>query len=207
MTKKEFEKLGKSFLPELLDYVVKGDLIFRIPISHILCGITFDGSSFDKNLFFMEVFVQPLYMPPVKHIVLSLGSRIGGGTHRWDINDNKLTKELSNGIKREALPFLNKIASPSDIPGAVEKWKKDPFASQAIAYSYARIGDIGKATKAFDELIQLFDVKGVFQWQIELVEKAKAFKELLLTKPNEAQQQLDSWEAETTKNLKLEEYR
>jgi hypothetical protein len=83
----------------------------------------------------------------------------------------------------------------------------DPYVQQAIAYSFARAGDIGKAVTALDQLVgQVLSGNEPYPWQREMAERARALKARLLVNPASAQQQLEAWESETAKNLGLEKF-
>jgi hypothetical protein len=208
MTKKDFEKIGKRLLPQLPGFIAKGDLLFILPLRHTLRGFFFDGSSFDKNLFFVYVFLQPLFVPDT-YISLNIGWRVGGESHTWDINSPDLLTELGLSLKREALPFLLRIESPKEVADAVMALRisADPYVQQAIAYSFARAKEVSKATAAIDQLFHLLDMKESYPWQREMAERAEKLKAQLIADPEDAQHQLDVWESETVKNLKLEKFR
>lgn len=205
MTKKDFEKLGKRLLPELPNFAVKGQLLFIQPIGHTLRAVCFDGSSFDPDLFFVHVFLQPLFIP-AKHIGLNLGWRIGGGSYRWNVNVSNLQTQLSAALRREALPFLIRIESAQDVVAAIESLGKsaDPYAQQAIAYAWARAGDIIRAIKELERLVRMLDVK--VPWQHEIAERAETLK-TKLADPTQAQRQFEVWENESAENLGLEKFR
>lgn len=204
MTKSDLEKLGKSLLAQLPAFTAKGQLLFIRPISSALRAIYFDSSGFALNLFFVHVFVQPLFVP-AKHIALNLGWRIGGESHRWDISDPKLQTELNAALKREGIPFLTQVRSPRDIVVAVESLHKsaDPYAQQVIAYSLARSGDIKQACLELDRFVELVEPTGYWR---EEIKRAEVLKKMILADPSEAQRLFDRWENETAINLGLEEF-
>jgi len=206
MKTKDFAALGRRLLPELPGFTVKGQMIFIQPVAHTLRGICFDGSSFDPNLFFVQVFAQPLFVP-AKRLALNIGWRLGGGSHRWNVNAPGLLEDLSAVLKREALPFLARIESPRDLAQAATSLQKsqDPYTQQAVAYALARAGDVNKAVAELDQLTRLLDVK--VPWQLEMLARANALKSQLLRDAPSAQKQLQAWEAESVRNLGLEKFR
>jgi hypothetical protein len=202
MTNKDFEKLGKSLLPNLPGFAVKERLLFVHPVGNTLRAVYFDSSSFDPNQFFVHVFLQPLFIP-AKHISLGFGWRIGGGSYRWNMSAVNLSDALSTALKREALPFLARIESTKDIVRVIESLHMPsyPYAQEAIAYAWARAGVVPRAASALQRLISSLDVN--ISWQCEMVERANTLRASLLSNPAEAQLRLEAWEKETLRNLNL----
>ena len=219
MKKKEFEAIGKQLMLYLPEFGLNGDLLFIQPIEHVVRGICFNGS-IDPRSFYVEVFLQPLFVPS-EHIRFNIGWRLrgkAGGPTGWNANSPGLVTELRNELQREALPFLRRIQSPKDLADAAstihpiqgpgeqkssEHNSRDPITQQAIAFALARAGDAREACDALDRLVRL--VNGNNFWQHE-VNRALALKSQLLRDPAAAQRQLDDWEAETVRNLGLEEF-
>lgn len=219
MKKKELESIGKRLFPDLLEIAVKGDLLFMRPIEHVLRGICFDGS-IDPRSFYVEVFVQPLFVPS-QQISFNIGWRLrgkGGGPTSWNADSPSLVTELRSALQSEALPFLRRVESPMEFAvaaGAVHPvngpmapqsidTSSDPVRQQAVAYAWARAGDIQQADDALSRLIRLAN-QNLF-WKREAAQ-ASMLKSVFLTDPAAAQRQLDAWEEETVKNLGLEEFR
>jgi hypothetical protein len=50
---------------------------------------------------------------------------------------------------------------------------QDPYAKPAIAYAFARAGDVEKAVAELEELIHLLDVK--VPWQSEMLQRAHLY--------------------------------
>lgn len=208
MKTREFAALGARLAsePELPGFTAKKNLLFFRPLGHILRGICFDNSCFKPKGFFVHVFVQPLFVP-CNHIALNFGWRIGGGSPMWNADAPNLLSELSNGLRQEALPFLASVRNPDDLASSTVGVRKtgDPYVQQAIAFGFALVGNIERATATFDLLLRLLDVQ--IGWQKEMAERAAKLKAELLTDPAGVRRQLGSWEAETAKNLGLEEFR
>lgn len=204
MTKKQIEGLLKTYLPELLGYTVKGDMLYAVPVKHVLKGIVLDRST-GVGSFYAHVFVQPLYVP-TNHLVLSLGWRLGGGSRVWCIDSLEERPQLLRTIKAEGIPFLNKIQGPEDVIWAAASVNKpgDMFIMKALAYSFARIGDVESAIKQLEELIRFIGTDLKYDWQKDTYAKASLMKKLLLENLQKAQQLLDEWERFTARALKLE---
>ena len=62
MKKQEFEKIGKQLLVEMPGFADRGDLLFIQPVRRVLRGVCFDRS-IDPNSFYVQFFVQPLFVP------------------------------------------------------------------------------------------------------------------------------------------------
>jgi len=203
MTTKEFERIGRALLPELPGFTAKGYLLLIPPARQILRGICFEPSGFDKATFYVWVFFLPLFVPR-NHVSFEFGKRIG---HRWTADAPNLLHELGVALKREALPFLSPIESPHAVAEAAKSLRlpQNPNVQQAIAYALARAGDVDKAVAALGELTQSLDAK--VPWQLEMAERASAFKAQLLGNTASAQNQLEVWEAESIRNLGLERFR
>ena len=206
MTTKQFVALGKGLLSDSPEFVMKGRLMVLSPLEHILKGICFEPSSFDKDSFYVNVFVLPLFVP-TKFVHFLFGGRIrSNGRDRWGANIPNLIAQLRESVKREALPFLSQITSVSDfVKMAKSHPSSNPHTPEAIAFALARAGWNKEAIEVIDQLLGQVNLE--VSWQREMADMAQLLKSLLLTDPAAAQRQLDAWEAETVKNLGLEEFR
>jgi len=206
MKTREFVAIEKQLLPELPGFAVKGSLMFARPVKEILRGIYFAGSDFDKTSFYVNVFALPL-CDPTTHLYFNFGSslRIAGGD-RWNSNDPDVLADLGAAIRRDAVPFLSRAES---ILGFVELAKSsstgNPHTPKAIAFALARAGRVDEAVNVIDKLLPELDLE--VKWQSEIADIAKALRAKLLSNPSTARQQLESWEAESVRNLGLEGFR
>lgn len=150
------------------------------------------------------MFILPLFVPR-KHVSFEFGKRIG--EDRWSANAPDLIPKLANVLKREALPFLSNIESPSDVARMATSLRlpQNPHVQQAISYACASSGDLDRAKNELNQLVCLLDVK--VPWQREMAERAESLKAKLFANPKEAQDQLETCEAETLRNLGLENFR
>jgi hypothetical protein len=222
MTRKEFEAIGKRLLPDLPGFAVKGGLLFVRPVGHTLRGILF-SRSIDKRTFYVHIFIQPLFFP-AEHIILNIGWRLRvrpKGPESWDADAPSLIAELSDGLRREALPFLKRIQTDRDVAEAASSvnlitgpiahpaiayGSVHAFNQEVIAYALARSGDLDQARDALDRLLG-FPSNMEIPWHREADRRARAMKSQLGTDPAAALRQLDAWEAETTRNIGLEPFR
>jgi hypothetical protein len=180
--------------------------MFVSPVKHVLRGISFEGSSFDKESFYATVFVLPLCVP-TRHLYFNFGDRIRGvaGGDRWNGNAMDALLELRDAIKRDALPFLSRVESLHGFIELAQAFSmQNPHTSEAIAYAWARSGEVTRANEELNRLARLLDLK--IPWQREMAERAGTLK-VKLANPADAQRQLEAWEAETLQNLGLKKFR
>jgi hypothetical protein len=208
MKNKDFAGLGKQLARDLPEFSVKGPMVFVRPIEHNLRRLYFEGSSFDAKSFYVWIFFLPLCVP-TKQVIFNLGKRLrkSDGGDRWSSDAPNLAAQLSVAVKREALPFLASIASSQDTAELAAEFAGtgDPYALQAVAYSLARCGDIGRAKSELQRLVGMLDIK--IPWQREIAERAERLRTILTVSPVDAQHQLAAWETETVRNLGLEKFR
>lgn len=202
MTTKEFVRLEKRLLPDLPEFTIRGRLMFIPPAAHILRGICFEPSAFDKKSFYVNVFVLPLCVP-TQHLYFNFGKRVGT---EWNADAPDVFSKVGSALKREALPFLSRVESLHDfVELAMSFSLQNPHTPEAIAYAWARAGNVALATEELERLVRLLDAK--IPWQRAMAERAETLKAKLLADPVEAQRQLEAWENESAKNLGLEKFR
>jgi hypothetical protein len=178
-------------------------LLYALPLDHILRAICFEGSAFDKETFYVNVFFMPLYVPAT-HIHFGFGHRLRSATSgAWTSNNPQLRDELLACIQRDGLPFLEGVRQPCDVATAIHRLGADfdPYKLEAIAYSLAMADDVAAAQQALERLTKALD-KGI-SWQAEMMERATELARKLGVDPQEARRQLAEWEQATVKNLGL----
>lgn len=205
MTKKQLVAIAKSVLPELPGLSIKESLMFIPPVDGVLCGLNFDGSSFDKTSFYVDMFVMPLCVPTT-HLYFNFGSRIrnNNGSDRWSIETSDFNVELALALKLQAVPFLSRTSSLIDFIETAKSFSGNPHTTRAIAFSLARTGNISKAIEILNQLLNQLDLN--VAWQRDMADQVKTLRSKLLTDPTEARLQLEAWEAETVQNLGLAEF-
>jgi hypothetical protein len=201
---KEFADLGRQLLPDLAGFQLKGKLLFSAPIGHTLRAILFDESSFDSRMFFVHVFAQPMFVP-ARHLVLNIGWRLDNGA-RWNADDSTLINRLLETVRSEAIPFLSRIRSPRDLVTEAMSLNKsqDPYVQQAVAYAFARIGDVRSAIDAIEHLVRL--LKPNVGWQEEMLNRLEEMRRELFRAPSAVMKSLEGQEAETIANLGLRQF-
>ncbi|HPO17224.1 MAG TPA: hypothetical protein PLI09_27570 [Candidatus Hydrogenedentes bacterium] len=199
--------MAQCLTKSLQGFKVQAPLMFLVPLSHTLRGIYFENSS-DARAFYVWVFFLPLFIPR-KYISFEFGQRIcqATGEQCWNADAKDLHHDLIRAIKRDALPFLSKIDTPSDIARAAMALLNpiNPYYQQTLAFAHARAGQLVEARIAFDQLVKQIDQ--AVPWQREMAERALHFSRTLLADPAKAQFQLNEWEVESIRNLGLEKFR
>src|SRR5262249_49406583 len=127
-----------------------------------------------------------------------------GGGDRWNVEMPNLIAELVAALKVQALPFLSHVESLLDFVEVAKAFSGNPHTPKAIAFALARAGRIDEAINVIDQLLPHLDLS--VEWQSEIASQANTLRAKLAT-PSEAQQQLEAWEAESARNLGLEEFR
>jgi len=205
MKKKEFKALESQLLTYLPGFSIRGELLVLPPVSPVLRGIAFDGSSFDKSSFTVTAFLLPLCVP-TDHLYFNFGTRIrhSRGGDRWNTTNSDLVAELGGALKLQATPFLSRVTSLLDFVETARTFSQaNPNTRKAIAYSLARSGRITEAVEVLDQLLEQLD--RAISWQFALAGEAERLKVQLTTHPTEALRELQSWENETERNLRLNE--
>jgi hypothetical protein len=203
MTTEEFVSLGRRLQPDFPDFAIRRRLFFISPLEHTLRGFNFDPSGFDKTRFYINAFYLPLCIPR-KNLSYTFGKRLKGTG--WHADAPNLEIELVNAMQRET-PFLISLRTPKDVveDAKLRAWdSKDPHKREVVAYMLARAGEVAEAVVALDRLLSVLDPD--IPWQHEMADRALALNSQLVDAPAAAQRQLDVWEAETVKNLGLEEF-
>jgi hypothetical protein len=113
MNKRELAKIAKTLVQELPDLAASNNLLLRTPLGPILRALCLERSGWDTHGFYVWVFFQPLCIPHA-HVFFNLGWRLGGGTHTWNCETPTGVTSLRVAIRREALPFLERVQSPRD---------------------------------------------------------------------------------------------
>lgn len=206
MITKAFISLENSLLPALPGFGVKGRLMVLSPLNHLLRGINFEGSSFNKTSFYATMFVMPLCVP-TKSLYFNFGRRIRRKENgdRWSTEMLNLVEELIDALTLQAVPFLSPVESLHDFVKLAKTFSiENPHTSKAIAFALARAGEDKQAISVIDQLLHRLDMK--VPWQVEIGDMARDLMSKLIKDPAEAYKQLKMWEAETISNLGLDNF-
>jgi hypothetical protein len=209
MRTKDFVALEKRLLPKLPNFTIKGQLLFIVPLGHTLRGFHFDGSSVDKESFYVNAFFMPLCVPS-EHLHLTFGRRLReGGGDRWSAATPRFEAILEAAVQKE-LPFLAGLKTARDVANALTPPGSNPHCHEALAYALAQTGETRTAVDAIDTLLGLINSKKrvtpPLTWELEIANRAQLLKTKLTDNPEDARAQLARWESETIRNLGLESF-
>jgi len=206
MTTKEFLVIEKRLLPWFPSFAAKGALMFIQPIDETLRGFHWEPSGFSKKEFYVNVFFLPLYIP-TKQLHFTFGHRVGS-TKRWSADQSDLETALSLEMQKE-ISFLMALETARDVAKALEPLTKpiqngyvNPHCAEAFAYALLRAGETTGAMGAIDRLLK--KVNPAVAWENQIASRARLIRDKLLRNPQEAQEQLAAWQAETIHDLGLE---
>jgi hypothetical protein len=209
--------LVKKLQSQLPGFSAKSRLLFRTPVEHLLCGFYFDSSAYVKERFYLEVFVQPLYLSS-DHIVLTFGGRMRTGGILREITSESIEGKVLTAIQSEGLPFLSKFRMPADMAFACEQpsafsndfcWPtEDINVWETAAYSWFLAGNMRKSLeylKRIDLNVQHGDDKR--GWVLDLQNRANHISAMLRDENEKGVRSLlNSWEAETARSLGITSY-
>lgn len=206
MTTKEFLKLEGRLVATFPSFLIKGRVMFVVPVSHTLRGFHFDPSGFSAKKFYVNMFFMPLYVP-ARHLHFTFGHRVG---HMWDAEEKDLDANLRSAMQKDA-PFLRRLQTPMDVADALKPLTTpdratgyvNPHCYEALAYSLARAGKTGAASKVIGKLLN--SANPTVEWETEIRSRARLISELLSQDLELALKQLSAWELETIRSLCLEE--
>ena len=205
MKKRDFIRLGQQLVKDLPNGKVTGPEIVLCPVEHVLRGITFESSSFDAKTFFVWFFCLPLCVP-TNHLYFNFGDRLrtAGGADVWNADDHDLLSDLRRAISEQAVPYLSSVTTLEEMVRVLTDSPRPPaHRRQAIAYALARVGKLTEAEVALNELILTLDNNTA--WQRVIADRAESLLAQLRSDPAAAQAQLENWEAQTIKNLNLDQ--
>lgn len=206
MTKKQLASVAKRIANKLDMFTAKGRLLVALPLDHTLKAVLLDSSSHDADIFYAELFVQPLFIPE-RHIVLSVGWRVGGGAEMWSGHDPDLIEKLTNALAGEPCRFLSRIRSPEDVAAAALSLNaaQNLGVQRVVGFAFARAGNSDRAVKELMALLSLLgDRPG---WEHEMAEQTRLLISQLRNDPQAVAGQFERWEAETAQALNVNELR
>ncbi len=184
-----------------LNYIKKGSQAYSI-IEHesgakIMKGFCL-SSSINKDCFFLNYFVQPLYIRN-QDIDLSLGDRLGGHLNLSDIDR---TKEIIDSFKdfEQLTSFSNYISFFESHP----YYGSDDNRYICLAFFYYLLSDYKKSRHFFNKIID-FENHQNPEWFEEDVKTAKEFVGYVNSCSfDKGLNKLLQWQEETLKSLKLD---
>jgi hypothetical protein len=184
--------------------IIKGRLVALCPYDQILRGVYF-ATSGDKAVFFLEAFIQPLYVP-AEHFYFNLGVRLktADGRERWRIGQEDMPEDVITAIHKKGLPFIGPIDTPQKLADWVERMGEmdDYCFVEARAYSLVAAGDFKRAVRPLERIIEILDSTEI-PWAPPRVKLAREMLHLCKVAPQRATNVLDTWRETTITRLKL----
>jgi len=200
-------RLSKKYLfPNLPLYKSKGHLIYHKDIAHLLRGFYFESSAFDKDLFTIEVFVQPLFIP-ITYFTLTFGNRLGTlskGRDIWWKYDESKEEELMG----EILPMITSFGVPfledrNQLEKFMLKYGKvglgdNPHIVEGICYTHVLLGDYPKAKimlSSFNKVLKKeIEKSPKTAWLVDMKDRTQLIFDFLENQDLvSAKEQLDEW--------------
>lgn len=208
-------RLSKKYLfPNLPFFKNKGHLIYHMDITYFLQGFCFESSAFDKNLFTIYVFVQPLFIP-ITYLTFTFGNRLGflskGRDIWWEYDEAKedvLMDEILTMITSSGVPFLE---DRNQLDKFIFKYGKvglgdNPHMIEGICYANVLIGDYRKARimlSSFNRnLMDEFGKQSKIDWIFKMNERVQLILDFLENQNFAgAKRQLEDWRNYTVEKL------
>lgn len=197
--------LIRQILPDLPGFIVKKRLLYLKPIRPILRAVYFDASGYSKDWFYINEFVQPLYVPN-SHFAFNFGNRIRDSQRKdgWDLAKPEIVEEVTSALQERALPFLESIVTVDDFIASYREHSQiNPHTPKNIGYSLVRVGRFGEAQEVFDRLLPQLDLGS--SWQLDMDCDIRRLKTLIDNDPAGAIRQLQDWEVDTARKLGFSE--
>jgi len=205
---REFEKLIEAhILPDVGEMRVRRSLLYADTPDGLLRGISFDTSGFSRDLFYLQAFVQALFVP-VDTLVYQVGRRLRGlfqfkpdGTDRPEV-----MATAAAAIIAEGLPFLDQMTTAAEFAAhayEVAGTNTDPYIVEMVGYSWIIGGHMGRGK---GEVHRLLDEVLSPSWPPGrlIADRARAVETALGESEERARDLLLRWEAETRAALRLE---
>jgi hypothetical protein len=216
-TKREFERFARRYLlPSLPGFVVRGNLMYRVPVEELLRSFVFERAAYG---FTVKAAVQPLYAP--RHFISLLSHeklvwiheddwemRIAGTTRPIRPEDD--AAEVLTAIRERGLPFLDRFRSPSDYAReGIDRrdWPHERMFAvdlEAVGYSHLLAGNVGEARAALDEMLRRAE-PGSPEHMVAAEARAARVLAALDRNVAEARAILAEYRRETLTALKLDE--
>ena len=210
MRGRDFEKLSLTYLLDKLPgFQVRRGLIFATPLTYYIRGYFFDPSGWGRSDFYVNVFVQPLFVPK-DGIVLSVGERLGAGWTIPESNEAAVMEDIAKHMLRDGRRLLDKFKTLRDIADRVvahHKNKHDLYVPEMAAYAAILLDDSKTAAKMFDCAERRFHMDDDRRdWVVALMDRIRMMRRTFEENSSEAKSILHRWRDETAANLKLTEF-
>jgi len=212
------ERLAREhLLPVLPGFAVGRSLVYRRPLGHFLCAISFGTSSFAATRIFAEALVHPLYVP-YEEIASTFGFRLGDDFWDLDEDPDATFAALAETARRDALPFFEELGDLDRFAELVPKWaadepKKlkslqsldDPVVLEALGYTQLLRGRKEEGVRLLERAVESEREEGEYG-NDDLIENVQKVLDTVDDLGLEAGQAvLEEWRAATIDALDLEE--
>lgn len=204
----------KYFFPNLPLYKSKGHLIYHKDITYLLQGFCFESSAFDKNLFNIYVFIQPLFIP-ITYLTFTFGNRLGflskGRDIWWEYDEAKeeeLMDEIVSMITSFGVPFLE---NRNQLDKFMLKYGKvglgdNPHIVEGICYTHVLLGDYPKAKimlSSFNKVLKKeIEKSPKTAWMVDMKDRSQLIFDFLENQNFvSAREQLEEWRNYTVEKL------
>lgn len=207
MKKTAVERIWKLINEQFPEYRLKNNLLVRAPIGCILCGILFESSAFSKESFYINAFVQPLYIP-AEHLVLTCGMRVPGQWEYDQVELNALAQRASQALREVALPFHQEFgALELFYTNAAGKFSlKNIYVHQSLVLTAIHLGKIVEAQEHFKNLQDIADsTDQSVPWIDAVLNETRTMLEQARLGWQVAHEKLQTIESQTIKSLKLDD--
>jgi hypothetical protein len=199
MKGREWERLAnREILPVLGEsFAVRGSLIYRSPIEHVLLGINAE-TMYERTRLTLQTVVTPLYRPD-DNLAYFVPKTLGG----IDVDAGGLPAGAID-LFVDAVPFLEAYATP-ELLLADSSWKEvdDVVRLEVEGYSYVLTGDDGIARQVLEHASRLELEPPVREWEREIQLRCRHVVSLLEESVGRACAQLAEWEDQTLAALRL----
>lgn len=213
-------RLSKKYLlPNLPLYKSKGHIVYHKEIEYFLQGFSFESSAFDKNLFTIYVFVQPLFIP-VTYLTLTFGNRLGVLSNSRDIwwkydesKEDEIMGEILSKINSYGVPFLEERNKLEKFLSKYDKvsLEDNPNKVEGLGYIYVLLGEYPQAMvmlSSFNQvLIKEKKKNNKIVWLIDMQDRVQLILNYLENQNfNGAIIQLNKWRNFTLEKLGFMDY-
>jgi hypothetical protein len=198
--RKQLERAICRAVPELKP--LSHGFLIATPLRRVICGICLNGSQ-TPDSYYIEPFVQPLYVP-TDHLHLTFGIRLLGGC--WLCHVPGDIDVAVREIVFAGAPYYRAHATPE----ALACWpllsdSANPHCGEAWAYSLIATHQYERADRALSELVQAM-ADSRYESELELRSRVEGVMRLLRESPPRAVEQLAEWEHANVERLGLQEF-
>ncbi len=193
----------KRLLTEFDGFIGNRDLVLAQPVNRILRGFCFDRS-IDKTAFYVNAFIQPLYVP-FTTIDLTLGERLE--PYGWKCTESGVADQIVEAARAKGVALIEAGTSPERVADWIATWRPGPKSSsvqQPYAFSLAAAHRFGEAEVELERLHSLLGKTMQCDWVTGMTAEVEQLLDRLKNKPDEVDGLLVRWEEGTLSHLATE---